>query len=118
MDDQEFPPRSSQPPPTEPTGEVTEFGQFRLSKDQSELWKDGALVQLHTQEARLLWYLAANPGRILDRDEILQQVWGYGTGTTTRTVDVHIAKLRHRLGESESPRHILTARGRGYRFQP
>jgi DNA-binding response OmpR family regulator len=45
-------------------------------------------------------------------------VWGYESGTTTRTVDVHVAKLRHRLAESDHPRHILTVRGRGYQFKP
>jgi len=117
MDDQEIPPRST-PPPPEKAEDATDFGAFRLFRGRDELWKAGEQVPLHAQEARLLRYLTANPNRVLERDEILQQVWGYGTGTTTRTVDVHIAKLRHRLDESESPRHILTVRGRGYRFQP
>jgi DNA-binding response OmpR family regulator len=47
---------------------------------------------------------------------MLDLVWGYDSETTTRTIDVHVAKLRSRLGESELPRHILTIRGRGYKF--
>lgn len=97
---------------------VREFGPFRLDEARGELLKDGQPVAIHAQEYRLLCYLAGHPNRVLDRDEILDQVWGYETGTTTRTVDVHVAKLRHRLDESDNPVHILTVRGRGYQFRP
>ncbi len=89
-----------------------------MIEDRQELWKDGRRLSLNTQEWRLLHYLAEHPQRVLDRSEILERVWGYGLGTTTRTVDVHVAKLRHRLEESRAPKHILTVRGRGYFFQP
>jgi len=97
---------------------VREFGPFRLDEARGELLKDGQSVFLNAQEYRLLCYLAAHPNRVLERDEILDQVWGYESGTTTRTVDVHVAKLRHRLGESDNPLHIQTVRGRGYQFRP
>ena len=100
------------------TTAVHEFGPFRLDEARGELLKDGAPLALNAQEYRLLCYLAGHPNRVLERDEILDQVWGYETGTTTRTVDVHVAKLRHRLDESEQPRHIQTIRGRGYQFRP
>ena len=96
---------------------VREFGSYRLDETAGELWDGERGVPLNAQEYRLLCYLAANPNRVIERDEILDRVWGYESGTTTRTVDVHIAKLRHRLGESEQPRHILTVRGRGYQFK-
>lgn len=97
---------------------VREFGPYRLDEVRGELFRDGEPVALNAQEYRLLCYLAGHPNRVLDRDEILDQVWGYESGTTTRTVDVHVAKLRHRLGESDNPVHILTVRGRGYQFRP
>jgi DNA-binding response OmpR family regulator len=62
--------------------------------------------------------MATHSGKVLTRDVILDEVWGYENDTTTRTVDVHVARLRQRLGESELPRHIHTIRGRGYRFDP
>lgn len=101
-----------------PAPSVCEFGEFRLDEARGELLKQGEPVALNAQEYRLLCYLAEHPHRVIDRNEILEQVWGYGSGTTTRTVDVHVAKLRQRLGESDHPIHIQTVRGRGYQFRP
>ena len=100
------------------TAAVQEFDGWVLDESRGDLVRDGAPVGLNAQEYRLLRYLAEHPNRIIDRGEILDRVWGYESGTTTRTVDVHVAKLRHRLGESELPRHIQTIRGRGYQFRP
>jgi DNA-binding response OmpR family regulator len=96
--------------------EVCRFGEFLLDKRKGELMRGGSAVSLNAQEYRLLEFFAANPDRVIGRDEILDLVWGYDSETTTRTIDVHVAKLRQRLGESELPRHILTIRGRGYKF--
>jgi DNA-binding response OmpR family regulator len=100
------------------TAAVQEFDGWVLDETRGDLVRDGLPVGLNAQEYRLLRYLADHPNRIIDRGEILDRVWGYESGTTTRTVDVHVAKLRHRLGESELPRHIQTIRGRGYQFKP
>jgi two-component system, OmpR family, alkaline phosphatase synthesis response regulator PhoP len=94
------------------------FGEYSLDARKGELIRGGESVPLNAQEYRLLEFLAANPGRVIGRDEMLDSVWGYGSDTTTRTIDVHVARLRQRLGESELPRHILTIRGRGYKFVP
>jgi len=110
--------RRARTAPSASTAGVREFGEYQLDEVRGELLKNGEPVALNAQEYRLLCYLAGHPNRVLDRDEILDQVWGYETGTTTRTVDVHVAKLRHRLDESEDPVHILTVRGRGYQFKP
>jgi DNA-binding response OmpR family regulator len=110
--------RRSRAPVTGTGTAVRDFGPYRLDEVRGELLKNGEPLALNAQEYRLLCYLAAHPNRVIDRDEILDQVWGYETGTTTRTVDVHIAKLRHRLDESDNPVHILTVRGRGYQFRP
>jgi two-component system, OmpR family, alkaline phosphatase synthesis response regulator PhoP len=96
--------------------EVIRFGEFVLDRRKGELERGGETVPLNAQEYRLLEFLAANPGRVIGREEILDLAWGYDSETTTRTIDVHVAKLRSRLGESELPRHILTIRGRGYKF--
>jgi two-component system alkaline phosphatase synthesis response regulator PhoP len=92
------------------------FGEFSLDRRKGELERAGKPVSLNAQEYRLLEFLASNPDRVISREEMLDLVWGYDSETTTRTIDVHVAKLRSRLGESELPRHILTIRGRGYKF--
>jgi DNA-binding response OmpR family regulator len=100
-----------------PTGQgLSRFGEFALDRHKGELLHLGVPVPLNAQEYRLLEFLVANPDRVIGREEILDLVWGYDSETTTRTIDVHVAKLRSRLGESELPRHILTIRGRGYKF--
>jgi len=58
-------------------------------------------------------------GKVLSRDELLQEVWEYQSDVSTRTVDVHIAWLRQKLETNpQSPKYILTVRGSGYRFSP
>ncbi len=95
---------------------ILTFGEFILDRKKGTLKQGGDFIELHAREYALLEFLSAHPGDLLSRDRILDEVWGYGSETTTRTVDVHVAKLRQRLGESELPRHIQTVRGRGYRF--
>ncbi len=92
------------------------FGDFILDRVKGELYKDKTAIQLNTQEYRLLDYLIENEGKVIDRNSMLDDVWGYDNESTSRTVDVHIAKLRHKLEESNLPKHILTVRGRGYKF--
>ncbi len=96
---------------------IFNFGQFTLNTIRGSLMAGSREISLHTKEFRLLEFFLTNPDELLSRDRILDEVWGYGSETTTRTVDVHIAKLRQKLNESEKPVHIQTIRGRGYRFQ-
>ena len=110
-------PSSPRSDATPPAGQgLSRFGEFALDRHKGELLHLGVPVPLNAQEYRLLEFLVANPDRVIGREEILDLVWGYDSETTTRTIDVHVAKLRSRLGESELPRHILTIRGRGYKF--
>lgn len=76
---------------------------------------DGTGVALTATEFDLLRYLARNPGRVFTREQLLESVWGPGAGAGSRTVDVHIAQLRSKLGDA-SP--IRTVRGVGYRLDP
>jgi len=98
------------------TAGAIRFGRFILDRESRELFLDGEVVDLHTREYQLLEYMASRPGRLLSRDRILDEVWGYESETSTRTVDVHIARIRRKLGEHDFPRHIQTIRGRGYKF--
>ena len=68
-------------------------------------------IALTATEFDLLAYLMAHPGRVVSRDRLLEEVWGYAAVVGTRTVDVHVAQVRAKLGEA-SP--IRTVRGVGY----
>jgi two-component system, OmpR family, alkaline phosphatase synthesis response regulator PhoP len=97
---------------------ITRFGDFVLDRDRGTVTKKGAAIPLNAQEYRLLDYLASKPGCVLSRAELLDKVWGYKDLTSTRTIDVHIAKLRAHMGETDRPKHIRTLHGRGYKFEP
>jgi DNA-binding response OmpR family regulator len=79
--------------------------------------RKAAPIDLSAREYRLLRYLVAKTGNVVSRDELLDEVWGYESYPTTRTVDNHIARLRQKVEEnSEDPQHILTVHGVGYKF--
>ena len=76
-----------------------------------------ALVNLAGKEMELLRYLIDHRGKVVARDELLEAVWQYQPGVSSRTIDVHVAWLRQKLEERPAtPRHIHTVRGVGYRF--
>ncbi len=81
---------------------------------------DGQRAELSEREIDLLRYLAANAGRAVSRDEILARVWRINPrGVSTRTIDMHIARLREKLrDDSQEPAIVLTVRGKGYMFAP
>jgi two-component system, OmpR family, alkaline phosphatase synthesis response regulator PhoP len=79
--------------------------------------RSGTTVELSAKEFQLLHYLIEHRGTMLSRDEILNNVWGYESAPTTRTVDTHIAWLRQKLEPNpRAPRYILTSHGVGYKF--
>lgn len=74
-------------------------------------------IDLSAREYRLLRYLISKQGNVVTRDELLDEVWGYNSYPTTRTVDNHIARLRQKIESNiDEPRHILTVHGVGYKF--
>jgi len=75
---------------------------------------DGHPLQLSRREFELLRYLVGHKNRVVSRDRLLEDVWGYNTSVETRSVDVHIGRLRTKLGVAA--RHIETVIGLGYRF--
>jgi two-component system alkaline phosphatase synthesis response regulator PhoP len=96
-----------------------QFGAVQLDFEKAEALKNGIPVSLAGKEMQLLRYLIDHRGKVLSRDELLQEVWEYQSDVSTRTVDVHIAWLRQKLESNpQSPKHILTVRGSGYRFSP
>jgi DNA-binding response OmpR family regulator len=80
---------------------------------------DGGDVAFTRREMELLVYLANHADRPVPRDELLVKVWGYGKNLEieTRTVDIHIAKIRRKIeADPKAPRHLVTVRGAGYRL--
>ncbi len=86
-----------------------------INKETREVYYKGDLVELTYKEFELLLYLMENSNRIVERDELLNRIWGYDYDGETRTLDMHIRTLRQKLGE-EGSEYIKTVRGVGYRF--
>jgi DNA-binding response OmpR family regulator len=93
------------------------FGDIVVDFPQFEARKRGQPVEMTPKEFGVLRYLAARAGKVVRREELLEEVWGYENYPTTRTVDNHIASLRAKLEEDPAePRHLLTVHGVGYKF--
>jgi DNA-binding response OmpR family regulator len=99
---------------TEPHSEeeLLVLGDIALRRSAREVAVAGEPIELRPKEFDLLAYLMQNRGAVLSRDSLLEQVWGYDYAGGTRTVDVHVAQLRRKLGR---PDLIRTIRGSGYK---
>jgi two-component system alkaline phosphatase synthesis response regulator PhoP len=95
------------------------FAQVEVDFERAEVRKRGELVYLAGKELQLLRYLIDRRGKVVPREELLQQVWEYSGAVASRTLDVHVAWLRQKLEDNpQNPVHIQTIRGKGYRFTP
>jgi DNA-binding response OmpR family regulator len=92
-------------------------GELSIDEDTYVVRLKGRPLDLTYREFELLKYLAANPSRVFTRGQLLQEVWGYDYYGGTRTVDVHIRRLRAKLGP-EQEQLIGTVRGVGYKLDP
>jgi len=93
------------------------FSDLDLDFEAYKATKSGEALELSPREFELLRYLIERKGETVSRDQLLEDVWGYESYPSTRTVDTHIAKLRAKIGDSGSePRYILTIHGMGYKF--
>ncbi|MBI0298366.1 response regulator transcription factor [Streptomyces sp. PRKS01-29] len=105
--------RGSAPAPEEPDGGVLRFGDLEVDPEGMEVRKGGRQVALTPTEMRLLLEFSAAPGTVLSRDRLLERVWEYGWGGDTRVVDVHVQRLRGKIGQDR----IETVRGFGYKLK-
>ncbi|MET9954987.1 two-component system response regulator CseB [Streptomyces sp. NPDC006339] len=94
-------------------GGVLAFGDLEVDTDGMEVRKAGAPVALTPTEMRLLLEFSTAPGTVLSRDKLLERVWDYGWGGDTRVVDVHVQRLRTKIGQDR----IETVRGFGYKLK-
>ena len=96
-----------------------EFGGVKGCFSTMEIYRNGRLVILTCKEFKTLAYLIKNPRKVISRDELLNEVWGYESYPCTRTVDNHILKLRKKLEtEPAHPKHFHTVHNSGYKFLP
>jgi two-component system, OmpR family, alkaline phosphatase synthesis response regulator PhoP len=93
---------------------ILKFKDLEIDSDQHIVTAGGKAVDLTAKEFQLLRYLAENKGRVFSRDRLLDSVWGIDVAIETRTVDVHLRRLREKLGKAG--KHLVTLRGVGYKF--
>lgn len=97
--------------------EVHQFGNLEINFKKYQAKKNGKPLKLLPREYELLRYFIEMEGEIISRDELLTQIWGYDSFPNTRTVDVHVGKLRHKIEDDPtSPKLIVTIHGIGYKF--
>ncbi len=106
--------RRSVKPDLEAEGGELKLGRLRLDIPAHRVWANDEELALTALEFRLLRTLLARRGRVQTRERLLQDVWGIEANVTTRTVDTHVKRLRHKLGTAGES--IETLRGVGYRF--
>jgi two-component system alkaline phosphatase synthesis response regulator PhoP len=93
------------------------FGDAEVDLHACRVTREGKELDFSSTEFELLRYFVSHPGEVLSRDRLLEEVWGYDSYPTTRTVDAHLVRLRQKLEPNpEQPRYFLTVHGTGYRF--
>jgi two-component system response regulator RegX3 len=103
----------------EPAGPTLSSGPVRMDVDRHVVTVNGDHVQLPLKEFELLELLLRNAGRVLTRGQLIDRIWGADYVGDTKTLDVHVKRLRSKVEpEPSSPRHIVTVRGLGYKFEP
>ena len=97
---------------------VIEGGRVRMDVDRHTVEVDGAPVPMPLKEFELLELLMRNPGRVLTRGQLIDRVWGSDYFGDTKTLDVHIKRIRSKIEQQPSePVQLVTVRGLGYRFE-
>jgi DNA-binding response OmpR family regulator len=95
------------------------FADVTVDFYKTEITRGGEKIAVTPKEFKTLKFMAKNAQRVISRDELLNEVWGYQHYPSTRTVDNHMLRLRQKLeGDPSHPLHFLTVHGRGYKFLP
>ncbi|SDY06814.1 two-component system, OmpR family, response regulator RegX3 [Micromonospora pattaloongensis] len=105
--------------PPEDSAATLAAGPVRMDVERHVVTVAGDAVQLPLKEFELLELLLRNAGRVLTRGQLIDRVWGADYVGDTKTLDVHVKRLRSKVEpEPSAPRHIVTVRGLGYKFEP
>jgi two-component system response regulator RegX3 len=103
----------------EPISATLEAGPVRMDVERHVVTVEGSQVSLPLKEFELLEMFLRNAGRVLTRGQLIDRVWGSDYVGDTKTLDVHVKRLRTKIeAEPGSPRHLVTVRGLGYKFEP
>lgn len=99
--------------------EIHRFGDMEHHPNIHTLFRSGKKIELTILENRILLYFLRNPSKVINRDELMLVVWGYNSDVNTRTLDMHIVRLRKKIElNPDNPQLLQTVRGIGYRFNP
>nr|WP_121269584.1 response regulator transcription factor [Pedobacter schmidteae] len=99
--------------------ELHRFGNMEHHPNIHTLFREGRKIELTILENRILLYFLRNPNKVINRDELMLVVWGYNSDVNTRTLDMHIVRLRKKIElNPDNPQLLQTVRGIGYRFNP
>lgn len=102
----------------EPSGAVLQAGPVRMDVERHIVSVSGETVAMPLKEFELLEFLLRNAGRVLTRGQLIDRVWGSDYVGDTKTLDVHVKRLRAKIEpDPGSPKHLLTVRGLGYKFE-
>jgi two-component system response regulator RegX3 len=105
-------------PDSDGQNQVLEAGPVRMDVERHVVTVRGADVPLPLKEFDLLEYLLRNVGRVLTRGQLIDRVWGADYVGDTKTLDVHVKRLRSKIEDDPStPRHLVTVRGLGYKYE-
>jgi two-component system response regulator RegX3 len=105
--------------PDDPVSAVLESGPVRMDVDRHVVSVNSETVPMPLKEFELLELLLRNAGRVLTRGQLIDRIWGSDYVGDTKTLDVHVKRLRAKIEPApSSPRHLLTVRGLGYKFEP
>ncbi len=97
--------------------EMHRFNNIEHHPNTHSLLKDGKKIELTILENRILLYFLKNANKVIHRDELMMVVWGYNSDVNTRTLDMHIVRLRKKIEDNpDSPSYLQTVRGIGYKF--
>jgi DNA-binding response OmpR family regulator len=101
------------------SGVIVRVGETEINLEKRSMIRNGDTVEFSYRECELLRYFVKHSREVLTRDELLREVWGYATDSSSRTVDTYVGRLRHKIEPvPEQPTFILTVHGIGYRFVP
>jgi DNA-binding response OmpR family regulator len=101
------------------TADLTQAGEVRIDPAARRAWREGEELDLSPKEFDLLALLVREAGRVVTRERIMAEVWDENWFGSTKTLDMHVSWLRRKLGEDAAdPRHLVTIRGVGLRFEP
>jgi DNA-binding response OmpR family regulator len=97
--------------------QILESGDLKMDFERHRVYRDGVRIDLTAKEFELLHILMRSPGKVFSRDSLLEEVWGYDYFGGTRTVDVHVRRLREKIEQDPgNPHYIITVWGAGYAF--